>query len=50
MGKNKKVIGLFKLELGEKIMEELCALRAKEWAYLINGYNNDDCGKDEKTK
>ena len=35
IGKNKKVIGLFKDELGEKIMAELCALRAKVYAYLM---------------
>ena len=40
--KNKNVIGLFKDELGGKIMEEFCALRAKTNAYLINGYNDDD--------
>ena len=40
--KNKKVIGLFKNELGGKIMEEFCALKAKTYAYLINGYNDDD--------
>ena len=45
IGKNKKVIGLFKDELGGKIMEEFCALRAKTYAYLINGYNDDDYDK-----
>ena len=37
IGKNKKVIGSFKDELRGKIMEEFCALRAKTYAYLING-------------
>ena len=32
IGKNKKVIGKFKDELGEKIMSEFCALRAKAYA------------------
>ena len=36
IGKNKKVPGLFKDELGGKIMKEFCALRAKTWAYLMN--------------
>ena len=42
IGKNKKVIGLFKDELGGKIMGKFCALRAKRYAHLINGYNDDD--------
>ena len=38
MGKNKKVIRLFKDELGEKIMKELCALRAKTYLYLMDDH------------
>ena len=38
IGKNKKVIGFFKDELGGKIMIECIALRAKAYAYLI-----EDC-------
>ena len=36
MGVNKKVIGMFKDELGGKIMKELCALRAKTYTYLTD--------------
>ena len=50
IGKNKKVIGLFKDELEGKIMEEFCELRAKRYAYLINGYNDDDYDKKKKKK
>ena len=32
---NKKVIGLFKDELGGKMMKEFVALRAKIYAYLM---------------
>ena len=45
IGKNKKVIGLLKDGLGGKIMGELFALRAKTYAYLINGFNDDDYDK-----
>ena len=45
IGVNKKVIGMFKDELGGKIMKEFCALRAKTYAYLM-----DDDSEKKKAK
>ena len=39
--KNKKVIGIFKDELGGKIITKFVALRAKAYADLIDGYDDD---------
>ena len=48
MGINKKVIGMFKDELGGKIMKEFCALRAKTYAYLMD--NDSEKKKAKGTK
>ena len=53
IGKNKNVPGLFKDELGGKIMTEVVALAPKTYAYLMDGYDdgdNDDDDDDEKNK
>ena len=39
VGWNKKVINLFKDELGGKIMKEFVGLRAKTWAYLMDDHS-----------
>ena len=44
-GINKKVIGMFKDELGGKIMKEFCPLRAKIYAHLM-----DDDSEKKKAK
>ena len=44
-GKNKKVIGLMKDELGGKIVTEFVTLRPKTYSYLT-----DDCEEDKKAK
>ena len=36
IGKNKKVIGMFKDKIGGKIMTESCALRAKTYAFKLD--------------
>ena len=40
IGKNKKVPGLFKDELGGKIITEVVALRPKTYAYLTDDGSN----------
>ena len=42
---NKKVLGIFKDELGEKIMGEFIVLRAKTYSFLRDGYNDEDYEK-----
>ena len=44
-GKNKKVIGLMKDELGGKIMRECVALRPKTYSYLMDDGNTDQKAK-----
>ena len=45
IGQNKKEPGIFKDELGGKIMKEFCTFRPKAYAYLI-----DDGGEKDKAK
>ena len=48
IGENKKVIGFFKDELGEKIMKEFVGLRAKTYAYLMDDYSEEKKDKEIK--
>ena len=47
-GKNKKVIGLLKDELGGKAMTEFAVVRPRTYSYLMDDGNNDK--KDKGTK
>ena len=49
IGKNKKVIGVFKDELGRKIMIEFCILRVKAYAYRLNDDTEIKKAKGTKT-
>ena len=48
IGKNKKLIGFFKVELGGRIMNEFCVLRAKTYPYLMD--DNSELKKYKGTK
>ena len=47
---NKKVAGLFKDELGGKIITEFVTLRAKTYAYLEDGGNEHKKSKGTKKR
>ena len=50
IGRNKKVPGLFKDELGRNIMAEVVALRPKTYAYLMNDGSDHKKAKDTQKK
>ena len=47
IGKNKKVVGMSKDELGGKITTEFCALRANAYSFLIDDYSDEDYEKNK---
>ena len=50
IGKNKKVLGKFKDEIGGKIMTKFVALRAKTYSFLIDKYTDEDYEKNRIVK
>ena len=50
IGKNKKVLGKFKDEIGSKIMTEFVALRAKTYSFLIDEYTDHNYEKNKIVK
>ena len=48
IGMNKRAPGLFKDELGEKIVAEVVALRPKIWAYLVDDGSEEKIAKGTK--
>ena len=49
IGKNKKVIGLFKGELGGRIMKEFVRLRTKTYTYLMDDDTEHKKAKETKS-
>ena len=47
IGKNKKVIGMFKDELGGKTMTGFFALKAKAYSFVIHDYSDCDYEKNK---
>ena len=47
IGKNKKVLGKFKDEIGGRIMAKFVALRAETYSFLIDEYIDDDYEKNK---
>ena len=47
-GKNEKVIGLMKDELGGQIMNKFVVLRLKTYSYLKNNNDEDEKAKTQK--
>ena len=47
-GKNKKIIGLLKDELGGKIIKEFVGLKAKTYSYLKENIDEDKKAKGRK--
>ena len=46
IGKNKKLIGLFKDKLGGKIIKEFVGFRAKTYEYLMDDDSENEIGKE----